>query len=126
MVGEMQRQAPLRAVQRASDEWKAAFNSGSADGCASHYEVDAVMTSNPFGVYHGRDEIQRFWQKLIDDGLSDVEYADPKVEIIDERSAVLRSRWKMNKAQGVITSELWILQDDGTAKLRIDEFEARD
>ena len=31
---------------------------------------------------------------------------------------------KMNKAQGVIHKELWVLQSDGTAKLREDDFEA--
>ena len=29
----------------------------------------------------------------------------------------------MNKAQGIITKELWVLQEDGTAKLRLDLFE---
>ncbi len=30
----------------------------------------------------------------------------------------------MNKASGVIHKELWVLQPDGTAKLREDYFEA--
>ena len=30
----------------------------------------------------------------------------------------------MNKAQSFIIKELWVLQEDGTAKLRIDLFEA--
>ena len=61
---------------------------------------------------------------IVDDGFSSVEYVDPKVEVIDENSAILSSGWKMNKAKGVITKELWVLQEDGSAKLRIDEFEA--
>jgi len=31
----------------------------------------------------------------------------------------------MNKADGVIHKELWVLQADGTTKLREDDFEAR-
>jgi len=30
----------------------------------------------------------------------------------------------MNKAGGVIHKELWVLQEDGNAKLREDDFEA--
>ena len=81
------------------------------------------MTAKPFGTFNGTKEIKAFWQKLIDDGFCDVEYIEPQIQIIDETSAILSSEWKMNKAKGVITKELWILQNDGSAKLRIDEFE---
>ena len=84
------------------------------------------MSAKPFGTFYGIEEIKAFWQKLIDDGFSDVEYIDPEIEVVDESSAVLKSGWKMNKAQGIITRELWVLQPDGSAKLRIDEFETQD
>ena len=114
----------LDAVSKASGQWKAAFNSGDAKACAEQYEGDAVMHARPFGTFVGAEQIQAFWQQLIDDGFSDVEYIDPKVEIIDETSALLTSSWKMNKAKGVIHKELWVLQEDGSAKLREDDFEA--
>ncbi|MEW5251382.1 nuclear transport factor 2 family protein [Microbulbifer sp. 2201CG32-9] len=122
---EEQRKDVLHALKVASEKWKAAFNSGNAEGCASQYEADAVMTAKPFGEFRGTEEIRVFWQKLIDDGFCDVEYINPEIEIIDDNSAILSSGWKMNKAKGVITKELWVLQKDGTAKLRIDEFEAQ-
>ena len=115
----------LHAVNKASAQWKSAFNSGDAAGCAAQYEKQAVMHAKPFGTFTGTSEIQGFWQKLIDDGFSDVDYVNPKIEIIDEKSAVLTSGWTMNKAKGVIHKELWVLQSDGTAKLREDEFEAQ-
>ena len=71
-----------------------------------------------------RAEIQAFWEGLIADGFTDVEYVEPELQVVDETSAVLTSRWRMNKAQGVIHRELWVLQDDGSAKLREDDFEA--
>ncbi len=70
-------------------------------------------------------EIQGFWQKLIDDGFKDVEYIDPKIEVLDDSSALLTSGWKMNNAGGVIHRELWVIQADGSAKLREDDFEAK-
>ena len=70
--------------------------------------------------------IKEFWQKLIDDGFSDVEYLDPRIKVVDASTAELVSGWKMNKASGVIHKELWVLQKDGTAKLREDEFEAKE
>lgn len=120
-----QKTAVLNAVDKASKQWKSAFNSGDAAGCSAQYEKTALMHARPFGTFTGTAEIQGFWQKLIDDGFSEVEYLDPKIEVIDESSAVLTSGWKMNKAQGVIHKELWMVQEDGTAKLREDDFEAR-
>jgi len=61
----------------------------------------------------------------MDEGFSNVEYVEPKIEVVDETQALLTSEWAMNKAAGVIHKELWVLQGDGTAKLREDDFEAR-
>ena len=54
-----------------------------------------------------------------------MKYIDPVIEVIDENSAILSSKWSMNKAAGVITKELWVLQEDGSALLREDNFEAQ-
>lgn len=115
----------LQAVKAASEQWKAAFNRGDYIGCAAQYEVDAVMNATPFGQFVGRDAIQGFWQQLVADGFSDVDYIEPNIKVLDENSAVLTSGWKMNKASGVITNELWVIQSDGSAKLREDDFEAQ-
>ena len=114
----------LQAVQTASAAWQAAFNTGDAAGCAAQYEADAVMHARPFGTFTGQADIQAFWQKLIDDGFADVQYVEPQIDVIDEQSAVLSSQWTMNKASGVIHRELWVLQADGAARLREDDFEA--
>lgn len=117
-------QTLLDAVEAASQRWKNAFNSGDAAGCAAQYEADAVMHARPFGTFTGTEEIQGFWTQLIADGFADVDYIDPKLEVVDDSSVLLTSGWKMNNAGGVIHKELWVLQADGTAKLREDDFEA--
>lgn len=117
-------QTLLDAVQAASQRWKNAFNSGDAAACAAQYEADATMHARPFGTFVGTEEIQGFWTQLIEDGFAEVDYIDPKLEVVDETSAILTSGWKMNKAGGVIHKELWVLQADGSAKLREDDFEA--
>ena len=114
----------LKADTEASERWKAAFNAGDASGCADQYETDAVMHARPFGTFNGTDAIKAFWQNLISDGYTNVDYIDPKVEVMDDTSAVLTSGWRMNKASGVIHKELWVIQADGSAKLREDDFEA--
>lgn len=113
-----------QATLAASARWKNFFNNGDAAGCASCYEEGAKMVATPFGAFIGRAEIEAFWRRLIDDGFAEVEYVDPIIDAIDDHSAVLTSRWKMNKAHGIITRELWVLQADGTALLREDHFEA--
>ena len=115
----------IKAIEEASERWVRAFNSGDAAGCAAQYEASAIMKAEPFGTFEGTEEIQQFWQKLVDDGFSDVEYLDPKIEVVDQHSAILSSGWKMNLAQGIIHRELWVIQDDGSAKLREDHFEAK-
>ena len=125
MISEEKTQYILDAVNKASNSWKSAFNSGDAVGCAAQYETDAVMNAKPFGSFKGTAEIRAFWQKLIDDGFSDIVYTDAEIEVVDEFSAVLSSKWKMNNAAGIITKELWVLQEDGSAKLRQDDFEAQ-
>ncbi|WP_444945434.1 YybH family protein [Microbulbifer sp. VTAC004] len=110
----------------ASEQWKLFFNQGNAEGCASMYEKDAQMVAKPFGLFQGREQIQAFWENLVAQGFSEVSYLDTKIEVVDDVSTVLSSNWKMNKAQGVITRELWVLQEDGTMRLREDHFEALD
>ena len=125
MTHNVQNSTLLTAVTEASERWKMAFNAGDAAGCRAQYESSATMQAIPFGTFRGHDEIQAFWQQLIDDGFSAVNYIEPEIEIVDQTTAVLTSKWKMNKAYGVIHKELWILQPDGTAKLREDIFEAQ-
>lgn len=124
MLNNDQKNTVLAATTAASQQWQSAFNAGNAALCAAQYEPTAVMYARPFGTFTGTTEIQGFWQKLIADGFSEVEYLEPTIEVIDATSAVLTSGWKMNHAKGVIHRELWVLQADGTAKLREDDFEA--
>lgn len=126
MITEQQKATLLEAVNKASRQWQSAFNSGDAVGCAAQYEKNAVIEAKPFGTFIGTDNIKNFWQKVIDDGFSDVEYLEPKIEVIDAKSAILTAEWKMNKAQGVIHKELWVLQENGQAQLREDYFEVTD
>lgn len=114
----------VKVVSEGSEIWKAAFNAGDAAGCAAQYEDDAVMHARPFGTFNGTNDIKNFWQNLIADGYADVEYIDPKIEVLDNTTAILTSGWRMNRASGVIHKELWVIQEDGTAKLREDDFEA--
>lgn len=123
MIQEKQRNVVLNAVNKASAQWQEAFNRADAEGCTAQYEVDAIMHARPFGTYTGKDEIHAFWLKLMKDGFADVAYINPEIEVLDEQSAVIRAGWTMNNAKGVIHKELWVLQSDGTAKLREDDFE---
>ena len=118
------REILIQAVNKASAKWKSAFNLGDAVECANQYAEAAVMKASFWGVFRGTAEIQAFWQQAIDRGLTDVEYHNVQIEIVDETSAVLTADWTMNLLRGVIHRELWVLQADGRAKLLEDYFEA--
>ncbi len=121
-MNELREKELITAVQLASQRWQTAFNLGHAEDCAACYEEGASMRASPIGDFHGREQIQGFWHGLIGDGFSSVEYIDPIIEIVSEESAILSANWRMNKAHGVIVKELWVLQPDGLALLREDEF----
>lgn len=123
MVTETEKATVIAAVQQGSHRWQTAFNQGDAATCAAAYEPTAVMQARPMGTFTGTAEIQAFWQQLMTDGFTHVEYLEPKIQVLDATSAVLSSPWRMNKASGLIHRELWVLQPDGTAKLREDDFE---
>lgn len=111
------------AIAKASKAWKDAFNSGNAVAAAALYEDDAVMVVKPFGTFTGKAEILAFWTDLIDKGFDDVVYSNTKITILNNRSARVSAEWKMNKAHGLISNELWVVQADGRALLREDHFE---
>ena len=110
-------------IIESAKKWKNCFNSGDHLGCSLCYESDAVMHAVPFGIFHGRENIASFWKKLIEDGFKDVDYIDPVIiESPENNMAILKSKWKMNNAKGVIVQELWVKQPDGKFLLRNDYF----
>lgn len=111
----------VEAIEAASKRWRDAFNRGDFKGCTDQYKDDAIMRVKPFGEFVGREAIEKFWENLLADGFKDVEYIDTKIEG-KEDTGILSSKWKMNKAHGIITKELWVVED-GIAKLEEDDFE---
>ena len=118
--------ATLEAVQNTSNAWIAAFNRGDADACAAAYTEDATMKAEPVAEVSGRDAIRDFWQGVLAGDPGTLRYEDPRIHVLDSQTAVLSSRWSMSRlGGGVITHELWKLQDDGVWRLTTDHFEIR-
>lgn len=115
----------LEACQAGIEAWKQAFNRQDSQACAAQYAIDTTMVAKPFGTFEGREQIQAFWQNIIEQGFADVAYTDTVWEQRDEKSYVLTSKWTMNKAFGVVHKEVWTVQDDGKARLTYDEFEVQ-
>ena len=116
----------VKAIEAATESWATAFNRGDAAGCAAHYHPEARLHGQPFPANEGRDSIEVFWQKLIEEGYTDVRYLDRQIELTPAGSAIVTSPWSMNRARGMITREEW--QKDSTGKWLImsDEFEILD
>ena len=96
----------IESVEKASNAWIAAFNSGDAASAANLYEADTQMIALPFGTFIGRESIQAFWEDIIAKGFTDVRYIEPKIDVVNNRTAIISSKWQMNKAFGVVTKEL--------------------
>lgn len=105
--------------------WQQAFNRQDAAGCAAQYCDDTVMDARPFGTFTGRNEIQAFWQNIMDQGFAEVEYSDVRWDAVAEGGYLLSASWTMNKAYGVVHREHWVVQADGVARLVSDDFEVQ-
>ena len=116
-------QSVLKACQAGIEAWKTAFNNQDAKGCAEQYAEGTTMHAKPFGTFEGREQIQAFWQNIMDQGFSNVAYTDTEWEKVDDDNYILTSKWTMNKAFGVVHKEVWTIQEDGKARLTYDEFE---
>jgi len=115
----------LSACKAGIAAWQTAFNSQDAAGCAAQYEEGTVMHARPFGTFTGREEIQTFWQGIIDQGFNDVDYTDIEWVAMNDDSYVLTAKWTMNKAFGEVHHEQWRIQADGSALLAADDFEVQ-
>lgn len=115
----------LLACKEGIDTWQKAFNKQDAAGCAGQYTADSVMDARPFGTFKGREQIQAFWQNIMDQGYADVSYTDVVWQASDsaEQGYILTSKWTMNKAFGVVHKEHWVVEADGKARLLSDDFE---
>lgn len=113
----------LNACKNGISAWQEAFNNQNAAGCAAQYNKDCVMQARPFGEFEGREAIQAFWQDIIDKGFNNVEYSNVEWEPIEENGYILTSSWTMNKAFGVVHREHWVVESDGYARLKSDDFE---
>lgn len=119
----MNDKSELQACIAGITAWQTAFNEQDAAGCAQQYEPEAVMEARPFGTFKGRDEIQAFWQNIMDQGYAEVEYSDVTWGAHERGGYILRAKWQMNKAFGVVHLEHWAVQSDGKARLVSDDFE---
>jgi uncharacterized protein (TIGR02246 family) len=113
----------MTAVAEASRGWKRAFNAGNALATADFYEDNAVMVASPYGTFIGKEQILEFWAGLIEQDYKDVVYDKTIARVLNSQSVCLSAGWKMNKANGTIQNETWVLQPNGKALLREDHFE---
>ncbi|MEZ8140651.1 isochorismatase [Enterovibrio norvegicus FF-162] len=122
----MTTQKELNVYKEGLKAWQDAFNNQDAAGCAAQYAESTTMVARPFGEFTGREEIQAFWQNIIDQGFNDVKYTNVEWEKSEcGNGFILTSEWRMNKAFGVVHREHWKIQEDGKARLCSDEFEVQ-
>ncbi|MFK0569528.1 YybH family protein [Endozoicomonas sp.] len=115
----------LETCKAGINAWQQTFNSQDAAGCAEQYAEGTTMVARPFGTFVGREQIQAFWQNIMDQGFADVDYTDVEWTPEGDDGYMLTASWTMNKAYGVVHKEHWKLQNDGRARLEFDEFEVQ-
>ncbi len=98
-----------KEVLKTSATWIESFNSGNIKACSENYSENAVMDARPMGQFEGREAIHKFWTGFVNSTKAkDLVYTDIKVDVINEKSAILSANWSMNVGKGFITKELWV------------------
>lgn len=114
-----------KEVLEASKSWISNFNKGNTSEIADAYTEDAIMVAKPFGTFEGRKAISEFWTPFIESGATDLKYSNTKVEVVNDKKAIISSDWSMNVGKGTITNETWI-KANGQWKLQEDHFEVKE
>ncbi|OMH25565.1 alpha/beta fold hydrolase [Motiliproteus sp. MSK22-1] len=117
------REEVRKATLTANNNWIKAFNTKNIIAVTNTYTENAVLNARPFGTYSGREEISRFWEKMLADGASDFRLTESRVFVLDDKRATSYGLWEMNKGQGIIYKSIWNLDADGKAKLSEGDFE---
>ncbi|KZS42930.1 hypothetical protein AWE51_16390 [Aquimarina aggregata] len=112
----------LEEVIQASIKWTNSFNSGDNKACGNGYAKNAFMNAVPFTSIQGKEVIEDFWTKLINDGTKNLTYHNPTFKVKTDKSATLSSQWSMNIGEGKIYQEKWE-QINGKWLLTYDEFQ---
>ncbi len=112
----------LEDVIKASMKWINSFNSGDNKACGNGYAKNAFMNAIPFTSIQGKEGIEGFWTKLINDGAKNLTYHNPIFKVKTDKSATLSSQWSMNIGEGKIYQEKWELIN-GKWLLTYDEFQ---
>lgn len=68
-MSEIQWVLPQEAIAQANQQFMAAFNQGNAGGVAGCYTEEAQILPANVGSIAGRDNIQGFWQAVMDMGI---------------------------------------------------------
>jgi ketosteroid isomerase-like protein len=118
----MNKEAILKDFEHYTNAWIKNFNQGNVQYCIDAYTQDAVLNIKNVGDFKGKEAIAKFWNDLTQNA-NHIEYLNTHIHVIDEKTVHLNSDWKMNIAEGIITLEEWVKQDDGSWKLVKDAFE---
>ncbi len=118
----MNQELIIEDFKKHSSEWIENFNKGNFEHCINAYLDDAAMIVKDVGEFNGKSEITEFWTQLTKTA-NYIEYSNINIEVIDEITVHLNASWKMNIAEGVISLEKWVKQNDNSWKLVQDEFE---
>jgi len=112
-------------VLRRSEQWIACFNAGDVNACVAGYTKSAVMNAKPMGVFTGLKEIEGFWRPFMESGAGNLVYENIKLELVDNKTALLSADWSMNVGRGIITMEKWV-KSNGEWLLEKDDFEVKE
>jgi ketosteroid isomerase-like protein len=102
--------------------WIENFNKGNIQYCIDAYTHNAIIRIKNVGEFKGKKAISIFWNDLTKNA-NHIEYSNTSIKVINEKTIHLSSDWKMNIAEGIITLEEWVKQEDNSWKLVEDEFE---
>src|SRR5512137_2395807 len=75
---------PQEAIAQANQQFMSAFNQGSASGVAGCYTAGAQLLPIHMGQVAGRENIQSFWQAVMDMGIKTASLETVELDVLGE------------------------------------------
>jgi uncharacterized protein (TIGR02246 family) len=111
-------------IQAQAALFEQAANSGDAAGMKAQYTEDAMLLPPDAAAVQGADNIEAFWQQVVDAGVSELKITPKETEVFGDHAVrVISFTFKPGGAQEPVTGkglEIWQKGSDGQWRLHRD------
>lgn len=96
---------PQEAITQANQQFMSVFNQGNAGGVASCYTAGAQLLPANLGSIAGRDNIQGFWQAVMDMGIKTAKLETVELDVVGGETVIEVGKYTLLGGQEQVLDE---------------------